>query len=637
MSVKNKILLSLFVFFALIISIITLISYRSFYSTSFDNHMDKLDSMSVSLNKAIYEKTNMYFKSLEFAAEMYKEESGLEGQELLDYRLKILDVLRKRVGVNESYFGVADGSTYAIVANGIIPNFNAIELGREWFVRAFNKEKRIVTTPYVSSIGDTVMAVAVPIFYGNDVEGVMCFNLLLNDITEFAQSILNYENIFLIREDGYLMATENSDEIGQNLWELIPSLSVYKEESKNTRVSFEIDGVNYMGSLSIVDSLNWKVITYEKTENIRAASNANLITSFIIAIVSLVLYAIIINFLVSSLIFKPLEAVKTSISRIEKGDLRKLAHQKVRNDEIGQMITIMRGMQEKIRNVILQIQSASNDVGVSSTQLSQTTQQLSQGATEQAASTEEVTSSMEQMGANIMQNSDNASQTDKLAQKVTTDARESGTAVKQSVEAMKSIAEKIGIIEEISRQTNLLALNAAIEAARAGEHGKGFAVVASEVRKLAERSQQAAGEITGISTTSVDIAEKTGLLLDTLIPNIEKTSELIQEISAASVEQNAGVDQTTLALNQLDQITQQNAAAAEEIASAAETLAEQSNDMKQLISFFNIGESEKSVLKIEQAIKPVKTLRPEKKVEPESTGITIPEEKEYADADFSDF
>lgn len=315
--------------------------------------------------------------------------------------------------------------------------------------------------------------------------------------------------------------------------------------------------------------------------------------------------------------------------KIAKGDLNQQLE--VRANDKSSLYSSMDTVLKQLYKTVSQVQRSAIDMSESSAQLSSTTQQLSQGATEQAASAEEVSSSMEQMGANIQQNSENAAETEKLAKKVTENARESGTAVKQSVEAMKEIAQKIGIIEEISRQTNLLALNAAIEAARAGEHGKGFAVVASEVRKLAERSQNAAGEITGISSSSVAVAEKAGSLLDTLVPNIEKTSELIQEISFASNEQNSGVEQISQALNQLDQITQQNASASEEIASTAEILASQSDDMKKLISFFDIGDSGKSFLQIEQ--RKVAT----QKKESLSTGITIPEEKDYADTDLSDF
>jgi methyl-accepting chemotaxis protein len=196
---------------------------------------------------------------------------------------------------------------------------------------------------------------------------------------------------------------------------------------------------------------------------------------------------------------------------------------------------------------------------------------------------------MEQMGANIKQNNDNALQTEKIALKAAEDAQEGGKAVTETVAAMKEIAGKISIIEEIARQTNLLALNAAIEAARAGEHGKGFAVVASEVRKLAERSQKAAGEISQLSASSVGIAEKAGQLLVRIVPDIQKTAELVQEISAASGEQTSGAEQINKAITQLDQVIQENAAGAEELSSTAEELNSQAEQLQTAMSFFKTG------------------------------------------------
>jgi methyl-accepting chemotaxis protein len=216
---------------------------------------------------------------------------------------------------------------------------------------------------------------------------------------------------------------------------------------------------------------------------------------------------------------------------------------------------------------------------------------MSQGTTEQAASAEEASSSVEEMNATIRQNSDNAQMTEKIALKSALDAAESGKAVSEAVDAMKKIADKISIIEEIARQTNLLALNAAIEAARAGEHGMGFAVVASEVRKLAERSQVAAGEISRLSTSSVAVAEKAGVMLMNLVPDIQKTAELVQEISAASREQASGSEQINAAIQQLNQVIEQNAGAAEEMSSMAEELSSQAEQLQSTMGFFRVDDT----------------------------------------------
>jgi methyl-accepting chemotaxis protein len=231
------------------------------------------------------------------------------------------------------------------------------------------------------------------------------------------------------------------------------------------------------------------------------------------------------------------------------------------------------------------------NVSMGSQQFASIAQQLSQGATEQASAVEEVSASMEEMGSNIKQSAENAVQMEKIAMKAESDSLESGKAVAEAVESMKTIAKKITIIEEIARQTNLLALNAAIEAARAGEHGKGFAVVASEVRKLAEHSQTAAGEITKLSSSTVGMAETVGRMLAQLVPDIKQTSELVQEITAALAEQSSGADQIRASVEQLDQVIQRNAAAAEEMSSSSEDLASRAGQMDEAISYFRWGES----------------------------------------------
>jgi len=248
-------------------------------------------------------------------------------------------------------------------------------------------------------------------------------------------------------------------------------------------------------------------------------------------------------------------------------------------------------MVEKLVEVVENVKTSADNVASGSQQLSATAQQMSQGATEQAASAEEVSSSMEEMTSSIRQNADNSSQTEKIAVKSASEAMEGGKAVAETVSAMKEIATRIGIIEEIARQTNLLALNAAIEAARAGEHGKGFAVVAAEVRKLAERSQKAAGEIGNLSATSVEVAEKAGAMLTSILPDIQRTADLVQEISASSKEQDAGAEQINTAIQQLDNVIQQNASASEEMAATSEELSSQAEQLQNIIEFFKIDGS----------------------------------------------
>jgi methyl-accepting chemotaxis protein len=296
----------------------------------------------------------------------------------------------------------------------------------------------------------------------------------------------------------------------------------------------------------------------------------------------------VLSFLVGSRISKQLNRAVAALNSMAEGNLS-VDIQSDSKDETGNLLYAMKTMQGRMSEVVAKVQSAADNVASGSQQLSATAQQLSQGATEQAASAEEISSSMEEMTSSIHHNTDNSTQTEKIAKMSALDAKEGGRAVNETVAAMKSIAAKISIIEEIARQTNLLALNAAIEAARAGEHGKGFSVVASEVRKLAERSQAAAGEINTLSTRSVQVAETAGEMLDKMVPDIQKTSELVQEISVSSKEQDTGAEQISKAIQQLDSVIQQNASASEEMSSTSDELYGQAENLKDVISFFRIA------------------------------------------------
>lgn len=259
-------------------------------------------------------------------------------------------------------------------------------------------------------------------------------------------------------------------------------------------------------------------------------------------------------------------------------------------DEIGDLARALSQMLARLKDIVMNIRSGADSIAAASAQISNGSQQLSEGATEQASSTEEISSSMEEMVSNIQQNTDNAKQTENISGRATESMVDMSKIGRESFDSIRTIAEKITIINDIAFQTNLLALNAAVEAARAGEHGRGFAVVAAEVRKLAERSKLAADEIESLSKNSLKITEKTRESLDALVPEIQKTSQLVQEITAASIEQNAGADQINSAIQQLNIVTQQNAASSEEMATSAEELSSQAESLKEAVSFFKTEE-----------------------------------------------
>ena len=512
---------------------------------------------------------------------------------------------------------------------------------RAWYMGPRDKDHQILTEPYYTDVAKTNMAtVSVPIKSNGKFIGIVGIDFTLTEFQGMVEDIRPMETgyAFIVSNKGKITAHPDGKLVNKTLADAMSpehasTIAKAVEAGKpfSEFLQSAQDGQQYLYLFQPIlirgTDTPWSIGIAIPKDKIFTAADEFLYLSVALTIIALLIVAAVVFFIARS-ITTPLIKSVAFAHEIATGNLT-AALDIDQKDEIGVLASTLMDMGARLRKVVGDVRMVTDNVASGAGELAATSQTLSQGATEQASALEEVSSSMEQMAANISQNADNANQTQGLASGASGQARESGSAVAESVEAMKEIADKISIIEEIARQTNLLALNAAIEAARAGEHGKGFAVVAAEVRKLAERSGVAAGEISQLAASSVQVADRAGGLLGKLVPDIQRTAELVDEISSASNEQNAGASQINSAIQQLDSVVQQNASASEEMSSTASELSIQATQLQETVAFFRVGDDGRRPAATVRTAKPQSKRLAAAKSAPVGIGLDMGDEGDF--------
>ena len=411
-------------------------------------------------------------------------------------------------------------------------------------------------------------------------------------VKEFMErKITPSSKLWLLDENGVIQISQDKEEINKSIKTIVPSIKDNMIASRQSVFSdIEWNNDYYEFAIMKVGTTNFKMLVAAPMEELTSLLNPIRNNTIIFGILFFIITFILVLALTNS-ITKPIARITQVAQEFSDGNLKKEVSEEFtkRSDEIGNLANAFMHMREQISVIIKQVVNTTGIISDGSNLLTESSNDLSQRSMQQASSTEEVSASMEEMGANISQNADNALETEKIMDKASKDTELGGVIVKDAVNAIRTIYDNVVIIEEISFQTNILALNAAVEAARAGEHGKGFAVVAAEVRKLAERSRIAAAKINELATSSVEVAERAGEIFVKLVPDIQKSFDLVREITAASKEQDAGANQINKAIMDLDQVTQGNANAAENISKLTNEFAAEIEELRNVIQFFKIN------------------------------------------------